>query len=187
MNWEQITLRLVDYGLVAWDFVSSPFVLIQLGMIAALFPARAAAVMAGRAPAGRVGRRPQGHAGRPAAGQRIFESARVAVLHRAAGCRLPRHHGDKLAREQLPDLQRHAAGGSVAGDQRRFPRDPQPGHRPHVRPDRMGLRSRDRPGTHGRRDGLCSTARASPSGRSACRCWACWRRYSSSACCCGCR
>ena len=37
MNWEQISLRLVDYGLVAWDFVSSPFVLIQLGMIAALF------------------------------------------------------------------------------------------------------------------------------------------------------
>ena len=37
MNWEQLTSRLVDYCLVVWDFVSSPFVLIQLGMIAVLF------------------------------------------------------------------------------------------------------------------------------------------------------
>ena len=37
MSWEQFTSVVVDYSLVAWGYVSSPVVLIQVGMIAVLF------------------------------------------------------------------------------------------------------------------------------------------------------
>lgn len=37
MSWESIASALADYGLIAWNYLSSPVVLIQLGVIAVLF------------------------------------------------------------------------------------------------------------------------------------------------------